>query len=239
MSVEKFIITKEDTHFSIIPNHVAQGLKDAEALGLWIFLQTLPPNWEFHKTHIKNHFGWGRDKLDKKLSLLKECNLAEPLALRDENGKFTVWTLNVRNGREFIPIHNTDFQCSGELSTGFVQKPTHNTENTAAVKPVTGFDTPIKETSTKEKGFKKKSFCATAQKKSKSDWKAENAKVHDFAESKNQVANEASHIEKHEAIKRVPMPDSLRSLVKKIKISTGGCNHESAKKHGRMQKDIV
>jgi transposase len=62
----------------------------------------------------------------------------------------------------------------------------------------------------------KKSSCADAQKKPRSDWKAQNETVHPFAESKNQMANEAKHIEQHEAIKRAPMPESLRSLVKNI-----------------------
>ena len=225
MSVEKYIITKEDTHFSIIPNRVAQGLSDAEALGLWIFLQTLPPNWEFHKSHIRNHFGWGRDKLDKKLLILKECNLAEPLALRDENGKFTQWTLNVRNGRDFVPIHNTENPCTGELSTGTAQKPIHNTENTAAVKPVTGFDTPIKEIDTKEKDYRKKSFCAHAQKKPKSEWRKENNTRPGWADSKDNVAaskkqmeREAAHIAENEVFKKsAGMPEHLREQIKSLK----------------------
>lgn len=66
---------------------------------------------------------------------------------------------------------------------------------------------------------KQKSFC-NEQKKSKSEWREENSKVHDFAESKNQMAREAEHIRKHEEIKRAPMPDNLREMVKRIK--TGG-----------------
>jgi hypothetical protein len=205
---------------------VAQGLKDAEALGLWIFLQTLPPNWEFHKNHIRTHFGWGRDKLDKKLAVLKDCNLAEPHALRDGEGKFTHWTLNVRNGREFVPIHNTENPGTGDLSTGLDKKCTHNTENPAAEKPVTGFDTPIKETHTNSKAYKKKSFCEKPR-KSKKDWRQENEKAHSFAESMNnkaqskeQMDREAEHIAQHEEIKRAPMPESLRSMIKDMKCST-------------------
>lgn len=71
---------------------------------------------------------------------------------------------------------------------------------------------------------KNKSFCANAQKKPKSDWKEENAKPHEFADSMNnkvqsqkQMDNEAKHIEEHEAIKRAPMPPELRSLVQNMK----------------------
>lgn len=64
---------------------------------------------------------------------------------------------------------------------------------------------------------KNKSFCAVEQKKSKSQWREENAKVHAFAESKEQMANEAKHIKQHEEFKRTPMPDALRSVIKNIK----------------------
>lgn len=243
MSVDKYIITKDDTQFSIIPNNVAQGLPDAEVLGLWIYLQSLPPNWVFHKSHLRNHFQWGRDKLDKKLTILKQHNLVEPIGIRDETGKFTQWTLHVKDGRDFTTTHNTENPCSGELSTGLYKNSTHNTEKPAAAKPVTGFSTPIKETKTKAKDFRKKSFCAVAPEKprsqSKSDWKAENAKVHAFAESKNQMAREAKHIEQHEAIKRVPIPEEFKDLVKKLKRRAGvGC-YGNAKDGGRLQESVV
>lgn len=73
---------------------------------------------------------------------------------------------------------------------------------------------------------KDKSFCATAQKKTKSDWKEENVKVHNFADSMNnaaqsakQMEREAKHIEESENFKYVGMPESLRSLVKNMKVN--------------------
>ncbi len=87
---------------------------------------------------------------------------------------------------------------------------------------------------------KHKSFCEdqkiNSNIKSKSAWQEENAKVHDFAESKNQMARETAHIEKHEVIKRAPMPDNLRALIKNIK---RGGSHDTNKEGRRMQKNIV
>jgi hypothetical protein len=216
MSVDKFIITKEDANYSIIPNTISQNLRDAEALGLYMYLLSLPPQWEFYKTVIREHFGWGRDKLEKKLSVLRAHNLIEPVPDRDDKGRFIGWNLQVKNGREFTTTHNTENQCSGDLSTGLHKNSTQDTENPAAGKPVTGFSTPINNTNTNAISHKKKSSCSE-QKKSKSDWRKENEQVHSFADSKNQMANEAKHIEEHEVIKRTPMPDSLRAMVKSIK----------------------
>jgi hypothetical protein len=108
---------------------------------------------------------------------------------------------------------------------------------------------------------KSKSFCADAaqkanseQPKSKTDWKAENEKVHSFAESmnnaaqsKDQMANEAKHIEEHEARKReemaaprgTAMPESLREFIRNMKVTNGGANHDRPTEGRGMQKSIV
>jgi hypothetical protein len=69
---------------------------------------------------------------------------------------------------------------------------------------------------------KEKSFCEIARKKNKEEWRQENAKKHDFAESKNQMASEAKHIEEHEVLKQTPMPDYLKNLVKNLKCTSPG-----------------
>jgi hypothetical protein len=232
MSTEKFIITKEDSNYAVIPNSICQKLADAEALGLYVYLVSLPPHWEFYKEVIRKHFGWGRDKLEKKLTVLRTHNLVEAVPERNEKGKFKNWNLHVKNGREFTITHNTENPCSGDLSTGLDKNSTQNTENTAAVKPVTGFDTPRKEIDKKAKAFRKKSSCAVAQKKPKSEkpkseWRKENAKTHDFAEGKNNAAQsrkemerESKHIEESQTFKRTPMPESLRTMIKQMKCNT-------------------
>lgn len=251
MSTEKFIITKEDSNYAVIPNVVCQKLRDAEALGLYVYLVSLPPQWEFYKTVIRKHFDWGRDKLEKKLTILRAHNLIEPVPDRDDKGRFVGWNLHVKNGRDFLETQNTENPYPGELSTGLDKNSTQNTENSAADKPVTGFSTPIKETDTKEKDFRKKSFCACAPEKpkakSKSDWKAENAKKHDFAEAKDnkaesqeQMTREAKHIEESNNYKRVAlsqMPQALKDMIKGIK-NRGGANHDKTTDGRRMQNHI-
>lgn len=239
MPNDKYIITKEDSNFAVIPNIICQKIADAEALGLYVYLVSLPPQWEFYKTVIRKHFGWGRDKLEKKLTILRAHNLIEPVPDRNDKGQFIGWNLHVKNGRDFTLTQNTENPYSGDLSTDLNKNSTQNTENTAAEKPVTGFSTPINTTDKETIAFKKKSSCAEDQKKPKSEWRKENARAHDFAESKNQMARETKQIEEHETIKRTRMPDSLREKIKNLKIVNGWENYDNATDGRRMQKDVV
>lgn len=66
----------------------------------------------------------------------------------------------------------------------------------------------------------KKSFCNDQKEnRTKQDFKYENRQKHEFADSMDKMASEKRHIEDHEEIKRAPMPDNLRQLIKSIKPS--------------------
>lgn len=118
-----------------------------------------------------------------------------------------------------------DKSCSKALTS---------TENGMGTSPKNGTGTSTENgtlNSKEEKVIRKKSFCAFSPKKStsvrsKSEWRKENAKTHDFAESKNNVAQsrkqmerEAKHIEESNAYKKVAsgMPDELREKVRRLK----------------------
>lgn len=105
MSVEKYRIQKESSHFTTFQNKVLQGLKNyLEALGLYCYLASLPPSWEFNKEHLMKETNQGRDKLNKNLSILEKCNLIAIMQGRKENGQFGYWDMLVKDGTEFIPI---------------------------------------------------------------------------------------------------------------------------------------
>jgi hypothetical protein len=106
MSVEKLIISKDASSFTTIPNKVLQGLQNMEALGLWCYLASLPPSWEFYKEVIREHCNLGRDKLDQLLKLLESHNLLSISVARDEKGKFSHLSVHIKNGEEFISIEN-------------------------------------------------------------------------------------------------------------------------------------
>lgn len=145
MSVEKFVITKESSNFTVLPNKVLQNLKNPDALGLWCYLASLPPLFQFYKDSLRKHFTIGREKLDKLLAILKDSNLIKIQVVRGECGKFLNWELQVLNGDLFSSnfdeiqenindnnnlIQNTGFQYSGSISPEYGL-------------PVTGFSTPI------------------------------------------------------------------------------------------------
>jgi hypothetical protein len=206
MSVEKLDsakIKQDKIPYTQHLNYVLQNLRDTTALAIWCYLTSLPDDWVVHRTQLMEHFNIGRTKLGTALKFLSDNRLIEYLVQKDDKGKIEAWHIMVKAGHEFEVIHR---------SQSTLPK-THTVES-----PHSGKSAPTKEIrNTNKKVYKNKSFCANAQKKSKSEWKAENERVHEFAESKNQMANEAKHIEEHEQIKRAPMPDSLRSIIQDLK----------------------
>lgn len=98
MSVEKFILTKDPIPFTTIPNKVLQNLPNAEALGVWCYLQSLPQSWKFHKQNLREHFNIGRDKFDRILSILEDFDLIEIILFRDSQGRFAQCNLHVKSG---------------------------------------------------------------------------------------------------------------------------------------------
>lgn len=102
MSVEKYRIVKESVNYTIIPNQVLQGLKDYEALGLYVYLASLPPEWEFQKQHLREHGGIGINKLDNLLVKLKNHKLIEIVAVKNAKGQFEYFSICVKSGIDFI-----------------------------------------------------------------------------------------------------------------------------------------
>lgn len=213
MSIEKLDSAKvrqEKIPFTMHLNYVLQNVRDATALAIWCYLTSLPDDWEVHRNQLMEHFNIGRDTLKKALAFLNKNYLIAYTQEKLENGTFGDHHIMVKSGHEFEVIHRS---ATGGL------------KNRWTAEPVDGETAPTKEIrNTNEKVVKKKSFCANAQKKPKSEWREENDKVHDFAESMNnkaksktQMDREAKHIEESQAFKKAEMPESLRSLVSDMK----------------------
>jgi len=75
MTVQKYVVTQDETGFTLLKNHVLQNFCDVEALGLWVYLASLPPNWTFYKQQIASHFKIGRERLNRLLNVLCQHNL--------------------------------------------------------------------------------------------------------------------------------------------------------------------
>lgn len=102
MSVQKYVVSHEEIGFTILKNHVLQNFTDMEALGLWVYLASLPPKWTFYKEQLKDHFKIGRERLNRLLQTLAAHNLIRIENTRDTKGRFVHMSLMVCNGNEFI-----------------------------------------------------------------------------------------------------------------------------------------
>lgn len=114
MSVQKYILSKDSSSFTILPNKVLQGVKNGTALGIYCYLSSLPPDWEFYKECIQKHFGIGRKKLDGIFKLLEAHNLISVIQMRNEKGHFGDWKLHVCDGNNFVEIQE-DMELSPPL----------------------------------------------------------------------------------------------------------------------------
>lgn len=206
MSVEKLDSAKvkqEKIPFTIHLNYVLQNVRNPLALAIWVYLTSLPDDWIVHRNQLMSHFDIGRDKLTAALKFLNQNYLIEYVISKNEKGQIENWQITVKTGHEFEVIHRSQ---STPLNIQSLENHSRGKQHLQ------------KKQNTNEVVVTKKSSCANDL-KSKNDWREENGKMHSFAESKNQMANEARHIEEHETIKRAPMPDNLRSMIKSIKCS--------------------
>ena len=103
MSVEKFnpLISGELIPYTQVDTKVIQTIKNIEAGFIWVYLLTLPQDWQVIKQHVKNHFGIGDDKLKKIFAYLRRCNLIEYVRERDSLGKLRKSEIRILNGSRF------------------------------------------------------------------------------------------------------------------------------------------
>lgn len=101
MTVKKYIISKNVGNFTTIPNKVLQGLKNYEALGLYVYMASLSHGWEFHKNQLAEHANIGREKVEKLLRILAQHCLINIVHLRNEKGQFAHFEVQVDDGTSF------------------------------------------------------------------------------------------------------------------------------------------
>lgn len=157
MSVEKLVISKEMSSFTTLPNNVLQNLRNADALGLWVYLASLPPSWQFYKDQIREHFGIGRDKLEKLIFILREHNLLTIESVRDAQGRFVHWHMHILCGDGFAQVKTQE-----ESSTSYCASPLP--ENPVTGKPRQWKTAAINKTNNKSKKKEiNKTSCASEE----------------------------------------------------------------------------
>lgn len=114
MSVQKFKISKKECSFTTIPNKVLQGLAGKlDALGLYCYLVSLPEGWEFYKSYLQSTCNVGVNKLDKLLKILSNHGLVTIAQVRNAQGHFAHFSMDVNDGTSFI---NNDLDESAHRS---------------------------------------------------------------------------------------------------------------------------
>src|SRR5579872_2832094 len=199
----------EEHPYTQIFNDVIVHIKDSDAFRMYCYLSSKSREWKVAKKWTSEQCGVGIRKAKQCWSYLERCGLLEYIGNRDENGKFTYHDIRILNGTRF----NKDepFLKPIGAETAPVEKLSTETPHHWCNNPPSGETTRVdfapqlkKENTNKDFDTKKrKSFCASAQKKAtalekaapektaapktaspktKDEWREENAKRHDFAD---------------------------------------------------------
>ena len=82
---------KEPSGFVQISNDTLNGIDNAEVLGVYCYLAGRPPEWIICKTHLRNYFKLGINKIDTIFTKLRRLGLLEVIPRKNEKGKIDGW----------------------------------------------------------------------------------------------------------------------------------------------------
>lgn len=128
VTIEKFefLGVEHEQHPSFqLDRYVVQNITDITAGFIWVFLQSLPPNWEVNKYHLMRHFDIGEQKLKKHMAFLKKSSLIDYIFIRDKLGVIQSVKIKVLNGSKFNSEREVPFGTKPSLR---VQPPPFNME---------------------------------------------------------------------------------------------------------------
>ncbi len=125
MSVEKFNpkVKGESIPYLQANRHVVQNITNTDSLAVWIYLLSLPADWNIIKEHVQKHFHIGQDKLKKIFAYLKRVNLIDYVKERRADGTLGTTEIIVLNGSKF---NDGTADLSTENTTGVKTTPLEN-----------------------------------------------------------------------------------------------------------------
>jgi hypothetical protein len=94
MSIEKNnknTLVHEDGGFTTALNETIQNIKHTGALGLYIYLASMPPDWDICKNQLQDHFGCGKEHMNTCFKYLKDIGAIEVIMNRNEKGQSIGW----------------------------------------------------------------------------------------------------------------------------------------------------
>jgi hypothetical protein len=137
MSIEKLdfeTIEREHIPFVTLPTTVIQKIKNPMAGFMWVYFNSLPPEWKINKSHIMAHFDISERTYQRHMSYLKSHNLIEYRRYRMPNGTLGPVTLVSLNGLNFKPDVDHDHSAKfGIVVVNHTAKNPHSGETTAVV----------------------------------------------------------------------------------------------------------
>ena len=108
--MSKYILRKRTSNFTIVSNDVINVLSgNLEALGLYLYLLSLPDEWNFYKTQLCKQFSIGIKKLEKLLKILNSFQLIQYGQKRNEKGQFATFYIDIY---DLESIKNKDLEES-------------------------------------------------------------------------------------------------------------------------------
>lgn len=140
MSVEKLDFNKvkqSKKGFTTSLNDVIQNIPDAFILGVYVYLSSLPPEWDINRVQLMKHFQVGRDKIHKALSWLKNNLLLTYHQERRKDGTLEESTIIIHEGWNFLE------KLSTVPLTGLLN-------NRSTAEPLSGESAPINNIYTKK-----------------------------------------------------------------------------------------
>lgn len=136
--VEKFEGTfeKEELGVTIIPNESINYIRNAEALGLYLYLLGRPTGWKLNIKQLKEHFQCNKDKIYKLLNYLMAEGFISKTSIR-EHGRFArnhyrVHLHRIINETQETQASNTISPCldlPDVVITDTVNQDTYKTKN--------------------------------------------------------------------------------------------------------------
>lgn len=116
MSVQKFVINKTKSNFTVFSNTVLQNIRDAATLGVYCYLLSLPEGWVVHKNQLREHFKIGINRMDKIFASLSRFNLIKIESCRNDKGQFIYFDMHVLDGSDFN-INQKDIELSTDIQS--------------------------------------------------------------------------------------------------------------------------
>lgn len=153
--MSKFVLRKRTSGFTTVSNNVIHVLKgNLPALALYVYLLSLPDNWEFYKTQICKECKIGIVKLEKLLKILASFELIQYGQKRNEKGQFSAFYIDIYDLESIKnkDLEETSPECQNSRTVKTVER------SGEAIKEVLQ-NKNLKNKKKRESTLPKKSYC--------------------------------------------------------------------------------